>query len=152
MIGLGRPAWVDLELILHWVAMLIEVVQQHRQLHSNVSSRRAPSVTFLLRQFAHPFGYFFSEAIRSVSKACYLEPIFYKYEYKPLIIYMFVSAGVYFITVESRQADSVEKKQARAEGDMKRNSQSILTVPALVVFAIQAASVSDARVTEFKLL
>ena len=28
---------------------------------------------------------------------------------------------------------------------MKRNSQSILTVPALVVFAIQAACVSDAR-------
>ena len=35
---------------------------------------------------------------------------------------------------------------------MKRNSQSILTAPALVVFAIQAAWVFDARMTEFKLL
>ena len=34
---------------------------------------------------------------------------------------------------------------------MKRNSQSILTVLTLVVFAIQAAWISDARVTEFKL-
>ena len=34
---------------------------------------------------------------------------------------------------------------------MKRNSQSILTAPALVVLAIQAARVSDAHVTEFKL-
>ena len=43
---------MDLELILRWAAMLIEAVQQRRQ----VNSKRSLSV--------RSFGYFFIEAIR----------------------------------------------------------------------------------------
>ena len=84
---------MDLELILRWAAMLIEAVQQRRQVNSNRILSARSFGYFFIEAIRPSLRLLFYEAIRSVSKACYLEPIFYKYEYKPLIIYMFVSAA-----------------------------------------------------------